>query len=80
MNLTRRLDLLLCLAAVVLCGAVIGSAWFSQGNVLSQVQQSGSLAFKAGVPANANPWVGRDAIAANCWLEGWMAAKKQENQ
>lgn len=39
--------------------------------------EDGARARKANVPAEANPWVGRNGYHAEAWLEGWMDANPQ---
>jgi hypothetical protein len=35
-------------------------------------EQFGYEAAASGVPANANPYLGRDSYDAGAWLRGWM--------
>lgn len=48
--------------------------WWMNG----EIHSDGAAAFRGGVPANANPYTGRDPMSAGVWLRGWMSASKQQ--
>ena len=41
--------------------------------------EHGAAAFRAGIPAHANPYVHRSPMTADVWLTGWTDAKLREN-
>ncbi len=42
--------------------------------------EEGARAFHAGVPANANPYVGVNEFSAKYWLDGWIAEAEKAGQ
>lgn len=46
-------------------------------NVHTGTREAGAQAFRAGVPAAANPYIGRDPASAQWWLNGWIAEKNR---
>ena len=44
------------------------------------IYNNGYTAFKAGVPANANPHLGKYPEDAQHWLDGWISSKIESNK
>ena len=39
-------------------------------------KNDGARAYRVGVPAQANPYIGQNRTMAKLWLDGWMDAKE----
>lgn len=61
------------LGAIAYFGAVMALFFWLFFTGQQKIHDSGAAAFRAGVPANANPWSGRDPMSASIWLNGWIA-------
>lgn len=69
-----------CIAVLsVLVGLMVYVAMIDVGNSIGfdEIRDRGRRAQMAGVPAQANPFIGENAKAARLWLDGWIDAKEQ---
>lgn len=47
-------------------------------SLLREAEQKGIVAAKTGVPAEANPYVGKNSDSASAWLDGWIMQHQEE--
>ena len=64
-----RTSLLLIILTLTGCAVPIGE-------VHEGIREDGRKANTLGVEPSANPYIGRDSILANLWLEGWMDSEE----